>query len=212
MTAMATSESRSQSLGVYENLLPNEIRVVEIKPGKFDDLIKIVLKVVKLDDEPVYDALSYVWHPKDYTIDTLKELKLCGVATVLTYKNLPMPLGANLEAAIRHLRPEVSDPSASRILWIDVICINQRDTIESNHQVGLMKDIYSSARQVLIWLGPADKKTDFGVEVLQSGHIQLEENMRFTIALDDLIWRDWFKRVWVVQDSRSLRSYRIRRE
>lgn len=33
------------------------------------------------------------------------------------------------------------------------ICINQNDTWERNHQVGLMSRIYNDAREVIIWLG-----------------------------------------------------------
>ncbi|KAF5697440.1 heterokaryon incompatibility 6 OR allele, partial [Fusarium mundagurra] len=45
-------------------------------------------------------------------------------------------------------------PSQSRILWIDALCINQSDLGELGNQVGLMPKIYSSARHVLVDLGP----------------------------------------------------------
>ena len=40
-------------------------------------------------------------------------------------------------------------------LWIDALCIDQENDQERNHQVGLMGRLYSSARTVLVWLGPA---------------------------------------------------------
>jgi hypothetical protein len=39
-------------------------------------------------------------------------------------------------------------------LWVDAICINQEDVLERNHQVQMMRDIYSSADSVAAWLGP----------------------------------------------------------
>jgi hypothetical protein len=39
------------------------------------------------------------------------------------------------------------------MLWIDALCINQRDVQERSHQVQHMAKIYGSAKQVLIWLG-----------------------------------------------------------
>ena len=42
---------------------------------------------------------------------------------------------------------------ASTWLWIDAVCIDQNTTIEQNHQVRLMSEIYSKAKLVVIWLG-----------------------------------------------------------
>lgn len=41
-------------------------------------------------------------------------------------------------------------------LWIDALCINQNSTIERNHQVARMGEIYSHARNVIAWLGPCN--------------------------------------------------------
>jgi hypothetical protein len=30
-------------------------------------------------------------------------------------------------------------------LWVDAICINQKDTNERGHQVGIMRNVYSKA-------------------------------------------------------------------
>jgi hypothetical protein len=38
-------------------------------------------------------------------------------------------------------------------LWIDAICINQRDLVERNQQVNMMIEIYSEAEETLIWMG-----------------------------------------------------------
>ncbi|TGO37682.1 hypothetical protein BHYA_0091g00140 [Botrytis hyacinthi] len=40
-------------------------------------------------------------------------------------------------------------------LWIDALCINQQDKRERSQQVQLMGRVYSQARMVLAWLGPA---------------------------------------------------------
>lgn len=61
-----------------------------------------------------------------------------------------------LRASLRYLR----ETDSRRILWVDAICINQKDFNERGHQVGIMRDIYSKAPQVLIWLGEAS--TDLG--------------------------------------------------
>jgi hypothetical protein len=44
--------------------------------------------------------------------------------------------------------------TGSKMVWADAICINQEDVIERNHQVQLMKEIYTKASKVVVWLGP----------------------------------------------------------
>jgi hypothetical protein len=39
------------------------------------------------------------------------------------------------------------------MLWIDQICINQNSVAEKSSQVELMGDVYSKAKQVIVWLG-----------------------------------------------------------
>lgn len=47
---------------------------------------------------------------------------------------------------VRGLREE-------RVLWIDLLCINQSDGIEKTYQVGLMTEIYRNTWRGLAWLG-----------------------------------------------------------
>ena len=41
-----------------------------------------------------------------------------------------------------------------RVLWIDALYINQDETVERNHQVALMRDIYKKAARAIVWIGP----------------------------------------------------------
>lgn len=40
-----------------------------------------------------------------------------------------------------------------RLVWIDAICINQHDVDERNHQIALMRRIYTSAFRTIICIG-----------------------------------------------------------
>lgn len=55
----------------------------------------------------------------------------------------------NLYRVLERLRFQ----DASRILWIDGICINQDDSEEQSQQVMLMKQVYQQAEMVLYWIG-----------------------------------------------------------
>ena len=55
----------------------------------------------------------------------------------------------NLYTALKQFRAEkLSEP-----FWIDAICINQGNLQEKNAQIKMMKEIYSHASRVLVWLG-----------------------------------------------------------
>lgn len=50
-----------------------------------------------------------------------------------------------------------------RSLWVDAVCINQRDNKEKGHQVALVAKIYSNANCVLVWLGESNGAIHAGI-------------------------------------------------
>jgi hypothetical protein len=66
--------------------------------------------------------------------------------------------------ALRHLRHR-SEP---RSMWVDAICISQKDDQERSKQVASMFAIYAVARRVLMWLGPAGSESDDALVLLKS--------------------------------------------
>jgi len=117
------------------SLSPGYIRLLELRPGNPNDVLEFELRVEKLVNSPVYEALSYVWG------NAPAEEEAQG------YRITPQ-----LAVALRYLRKEDS----SRILWIDQLCIRQSDVVERNTQVGMMGEIYTKATSVCIWLGEAE--------------------------------------------------------
>jgi hypothetical protein len=85
-----------------------------------------------------YTCLSYVWGPPDD-----------GITILLGGKQ--HKVRSNLSQFLEVARARHTD----KLLWIDALCINQRDILERNHQVQQMGTIFSSAREVLAWLGHA---------------------------------------------------------
>jgi hypothetical protein len=101
---------------------------------------------------PMYTALSYTWGDPLATTPILVN----GIETHITL---------NLEAALQHIR----QPSDEIVLWIDALCINQDDLAEKNHQVEMMREIYSGAEVVIAWLGVAGDDSNIAMEVLGQG-------------------------------------------
>src|SRR6266536_2263881 len=96
-----------------------------------------------------FEALSYTWGTDE------------AIAPILIDGGV-LFVRSNLYCALRSLR----FPTKRRILWIDALCINQADTTERNSQVSQMTEIYSGAKEVIVWLGEGNKYTDRGMDSL----------------------------------------------
>ncbi|KAI1848739.1 hypothetical protein JX266_005598 [Neoarthrinium moseri] len=114
----------------------NHIRVAILLPGAFDDPIKCTLEHVDLLPNSDYEAVSYCWGDATVTKPILVNDRI-------------YPVTVNLFTALKYLRKE----DIARRLWVDSICINQTDLDERNREIRKMRDIYSYANQLLIWLG-----------------------------------------------------------
>jgi hypothetical protein len=200
----------------YEPLDPDakEIRLLELLPAEDEkDMVRINLQSFALPDREnmSYEAISYCWGPAgDWT------LVLCGDRCL---SGVPF----NLFLALRRLRMK----DRPRLLWADAISINQSDDVEKSWQVQMMGDIYRGASKVLIWLG--DDRDDshllepFILRLAMTGRwgdidaefLSLRRLMprlgsygivsriyfnRYYRALDRLVRRPWFSRVWVIQE------------
>lgn len=142
----------------YKPLGQEEIRTLTILPGAHKDNLCGILEQHRLGDPTKpYQALSYVWgSPRRREVLHLGEHRV--------------HITRNADALLRHLR----DPKVGRRLWIDGICINQRDLTERCHQLPMMHAIYTGAESVFIWAGKSDQHTrgvfDF-FKILEARHI-----------------------------------------
>lgn len=163
-----------------------QIRLLELHPGSYDDELIVSLHVERLGSLPEFYALSYAW---GHEIAEQRAL-VNGVSSAVGY---------NLDCALRHIRWGLSRP---KLLWVDALCINQRDLGERSSQVLLMKDIYSSAERVLIWLGSQGSADELLESYIQSGKIPRTDADVMTLLwyLDSTCRLPWFGRVWVAQE------------
>lgn len=63
-----------------------------------------------------------------------------------------LPISETLYTLLKHLLSGRSEV----MVWIDALCINQKDNTEKDYQVRMMKDIYAAAYETRIWLGKLD--------------------------------------------------------
>ncbi|KAL6691197.1 heterokaryon incompatibility domain-containing protein [Trichoderma pleuroticola] len=204
----------AQSL--YEDLpltSPRSIRILKIdgvcspdEPG-----IQLSLRVVNLDDNPCYNALSYTWGPPSREavakgMDGTPTCRIkCNGESILVTQNL-FDFLEQLTRDGNHMGLE---------FWIDAICIHQGSE-EQNRQVNLMAEIYRQAKKVIIWLGKEDKHTDRACAFIEKFARSHRANASETdqqvvvdelkqpaqlLALASFFSRTWFTRVWVVQEA-----------
>ncbi|ORY14533.1 heterokaryon incompatibility protein-domain-containing protein [Clohesyomyces aquaticus] len=119
-----------------DSLNSDQIRVIELLPGQWDEEIHCDLYKVSLSSNPHYEALSYVWGSKG----AQRKIRLNGQIHSVTF---------NLYCALRRFRRKESPT----ILWVDALCINQTDIGERTHQVRMMGQIYKMCAIVIVYLG-----------------------------------------------------------
>jgi hypothetical protein len=147
-----------------------EIRLVTIHLSSEKSApIECTTITVSLDQAPSYHALSYCWGDPSITVP----IRLNGAEVQVT---------ENLGVALRYFRAalgELRDKNQQVRLWIDAICINQANLDERSQQVQLMRDIYSGASCVVVWLGEEGEDGRLALQTIQGLYRQFgdKENM-----------------------------------
>lgn len=179
--------------------------------------------------EPKFEALSYTWGSADDPEIAFVEYTRTKAGLLADIGTLP--IGHNLATALRHLRL----PDKSRTLWVDAVCINQEDLTEREDQVKRMASIYKLAQRVVVWLGPSSGDSDTAFSYLDYLGSQLEVSRnryryrapgatepewfrsicpipfsdKVWTAIDRLLQRPWFERLWVWQEIQLANSRAI---
>jgi hypothetical protein len=122
------------------------IRLLAIHPGQYGDDLYGSIDYANVNYMPEYTALSYTW--ADESGDTKLSHRLDTPAGFIQ-------ITKNCDAAIRRLR----HPDEVKKVWIDAICIDQRNALERGRQVAMMSDIYCKATSVVVYIGEEDSET-----------------------------------------------------
>ena len=212
---MSGPPTTSQS--IYDkNIGVDHIRILTLHPGSSEQPVQCSLTTIAVDSvvdggHP-YEALSYAWGSEN----DQPEISCDGRMLSITQ---------DLHAALLCLR----DAQLPRTLWIDQICINQKDADERSAQVTIMDSVYRSAQRVVVWLGEESENSDLALvfaeklnralftyqEAHPSSHITMSDCGKMLgstgfllppveapewLALGELYSRRWFGRLWIVQE------------
>ena len=116
----------------------NDFRVLFLRPNeRYDAPLIGQLEIFSFDDtekEP-YDTLSYAWDKK-YNDNSIElNGRVCCISKAV-------------EKALLHIRA-----LGHRRIWVDQLCIDQKNTQERNQQVARMNEIYASGAECFVYLG-----------------------------------------------------------
>ncbi|KAN0099376.1 Heterokaryon incompatibility protein (HET) domain containing protein, partial [Hyaloscypha variabilis] len=150
-----------------------------------------------------YDAVSYVWGTPVF----------------------PHSMYSRQQATYLKITPSVNSflhqfrkKAGARLLWVDAICLDQKNDDEKSEQVPLMGEIYSQARKVRIWLGEGNENTNKAFKFLSLVAVMKRKNgtlshalfmeALFKIfasesvqALEGILCDPWFGRRWIIQEA-----------
>jgi hypothetical protein len=200
----------------YKALQRNQIRILTLFKSR-SERPQIHCSLKSFDNPPPYTALSYTWGNQSRKRKILVD-------------GQPFLATENLENALRHLRHEEND----LYLWVDAICIDQNNDEEIEHQIRLMPVIFSNAQETRVWLGAEENNSDRAIDFVErlsrmhlegsssvddtsaevadralSGSSQPWEDEAELVALQDLLTRGYWFRVWIVQEIALSRNVAI---
>jgi hypothetical protein len=189
------------------------VRLFQLHPdnGDFYCPLSGDLIIVNLTTIASYEALSYAWG-REGTYNESR-VAVAGGHLKITY---------NLDTALRHIRLR----DRTRVLWIDAVCINQSDDVEKSDQVAQMRDVYEFASTVLVWLGNEGLHSETGLKLLEDllhkTYVRDRDQYPYWFsphqnwwhilpkeALNDILYRDWWNRVWVLQEVAVAKRVRL---
>ena len=159
-----------------------------------------------------FEAVSYCW-----------ESDVREKTVIIDGKSLR--IAKSLESFLQRLKG-LPETTAGMGIWADGVCIDQDDTHhEKNHQVALMKRIYTQAAAVIVWLGDPGLRSEQAMKgIAQSAVVNLKEKTAgywkngpipvywspesFQNWFDQVHWEsvlkflslNYWRRMWIVQE------------
>ncbi|KAJ4111379.1 hypothetical protein NW765_016504 [Fusarium oxysporum] len=214
----------------YADLRDKNIRIIHLQPGDGDSTVFVEISRKEINDPELdFKALSWQWGNEE-SGNEKSRIRIRNKADDGLHQPSPtvfreMDVRPNLLRALKRLRNR--DQEAR--LWVDYICINQDDsnssgaTSEKSKQISMMTEIYTKAKEVMVWLGEPGHGGDTDIteqEVIKAvnyikdlgnlddlNHIaSVDRGILDKAGLHDLepvfklLRRGWFSRRWIVQE------------
>lgn len=131
--------------------------------------------------------MSYTWGDRNYT----------GTIHIVNL-DLEITITQNGIEALQDLL----DTSKIRVVWMDAVCINQKDEIEKAAQISMMGHLYFFAESCVACVGRKDTVSSNVFQMVNSDEkYRSEPLVTKKLLVNSFMKRPWFKRLWVVQEA-----------
>ncbi|KXH25092.1 HET domain-containing protein [Colletotrichum salicis] len=166
-----------------------------------------------LDRTRDYSAVSYTWGDPIFSYPLF-----------IDQGSSRLMITPIVDSFLRHMR-KLDTP---RYLWIDAVCLNQKDDDEKAQQVPLMGEIYEGAKKVHIWIGDEDEmtarlfaalrvvamipnKTRLPVDMARQTAAAMEKVLGpdYIFHMRIFLTRAWFTRRWIIQEACLARQPKV---
>jgi hypothetical protein len=157
----------------------------------------------KADQNPFWTAVSYTWASQT-------------PSEILLIDDHHLPITTNVAQIVRALR----EPYQDIVVWIDAVCINQKDADEKVSQLEIMRKIYEKAKEVVIWLRPPEQVSAANLlaasqwleKMMNQDHEvpkcpldlafrQDHPSLKWDTPFHRIAGSEWFQRIWVIQEA-----------
>ncbi|KAI2602710.1 heterokaryon incompatibility protein-domain-containing protein [Hypoxylon fragiforme] len=185
----ATLATTTQSAIYPVTLASNEFRLLCLTTGPDKDSpTHVTLETHSDEYHPEYEAVSYTWAGDD------GDASLCRPIFIGPYWDVLFQT-QNCWDLVRFMRPT----RGIRLIWIDSLCINQRNMQERAEQVAKMSQIYRHCTKVVVYLGP-DVTPTFDDRYPRRQWLHEMSIVSMKQELEKILERKYFKRIWIIQE------------
>jgi Heterokaryon incompatibility protein (HET) len=197
------------------------VRLIRLHRTRMDR-ISCHLEVHSISECPPFIALSYTWGDANSTRTIqvqgqrykIRENLWYALQGILNHWDLAKKSRHSNESLaemypeitniFEHLKDETSQNlfESGPLIWVDQICINQKSIRERNHQVKMMKEIYSQAVVVISWLGIEGEGSKDALQYVARERLRLttfDPDITFE-AIEQLCKRPYWTRLWIIQE------------
>lgn len=163
--------------------------------------VHVTLETCLDDQHPEYETVSYLWGGEDGDSSSCASIFIGEYWDVLLQTR-------NCSSMLQFMRPRRGE----RTVWIDALCINQRNFKERAAQVGKMRQIYKNCTRVVAYLGddlvtksssfPHHRTLDQLADEDTNKNIFPDNHPKHgqSFGITELLKRRFFTRIWIVQE------------
>lgn len=179
--------------GIYNTTLDdNHFRIAWLTASSnANDLVHVTLETYSDESHPEYETVSYLWGGED------DDKSLRRPIFVGPYWDYVLQT-ENCWSMLRFMRPK----QGVRLVWVDALCINQRNLKERANQVAKMGQIYARCSRVVAYIGRdiVEQSTPFPRRRQLSELDGTNTHRGSSFGIKQMLNRRYFTRIWVIQE------------